>query len=98
MPEATRSSAVGRATVFYRCGSQQGKAAHDVAADIGEDDFTRLTVDFVLAQAQEYAIAQAKKQKNSTRNLKKYFDVQQVALIVARNGQLDADQIVSFLL
>jgi hypothetical protein len=98
MPEATRSNAVGRATIFYRCGSQQGKPADDVSSDLDEDDFARRTVDFVLQQAHEYATAVSKKQKNATRNLKKYFDGPQIALIVAHNGQLDAEQVASLLL
>lgn len=98
MPEATRSNAAQRATIFFRCGSQQGKAAQDVDADLTEDDFTRLTIEFVLTEAREYATAQAKNQKNATRNLKKYFDAAQISLIVAHNGLLDAAQVRSLLL
>jgi hypothetical protein len=98
MPETTRSNGEGRAVAFYRCGSQQGKPALDVSADLGEDAFTELTVEFVLTQVREYATAQAKKQKNATRNLKKYFDGPQIELIAAHNGELSTDQVKSLLL
>jgi hypothetical protein len=98
MPEATRSNPDQRAVIFYRCGSQQGKPASKVAADLGEDAFTQLTIEFVLAQLDEYSRAQAKKQKNASRNLKKYFDAPQIELIAAHNGQLDAEQVRSLLL
>jgi hypothetical protein len=98
MPETTRSNGLERAVIFYRCGSQQGKPASEVPADLGEDAFADLTVEFVLAQVQEYAKAQAKKQKNATRNLKKYFDGPQIQLIVAHGGQLAVDQVRTLLL
>ena len=98
MPRATRAGDADTATVFYRCGSQQGKPARTVPADIGEADFTALTVEFVLAEASTYAAAASAKQKNATRNLKKYFDTGDVRLLEERRGIITGDEVVRLLL
>jgi hypothetical protein len=81
MPQSTRAGVAGEATVFYRCGSQQGKPAATVPEDTTGEELTRLTVEFVTAQIELFRAAQASKQKNAARNLKKYFDVSDIHLI-----------------
>jgi hypothetical protein len=98
LPRATRAGDQDTAEVFFRCGSQQGKPARTVPADITPDDFTALTAEFVLAEASTYAKAVAKKQKNATRNLKKFFDAGDVALLENRRGVITIEEIERLLL
>jgi hypothetical protein len=88
MPTADRSAAPGQATVFYRCGSQAGKPAATVPDDLGEPDFTERTVAFIVAEIEIFRKAKSSRQKNSSRNLKKYFDAAQVAQVEHRAGEL----------
>jgi hypothetical protein len=81
MPTADRSAAVGTATIYFRCGSQSGKAASTVSSETTEVDFASRTADFIAGEIEIYRRATAKKQKNSARNLKKYFDAAQIAII-----------------
>lgn len=83
MPQSTRSAVAGETTVFYRCGSQQGKAATAVPDDITQDELARLTVEFVAAQIDLFRTAQASKQKNAARNLKKFLDASDIHLVEA---------------
>jgi len=95
MPVATRSAAPGVATIFYRCGSQQGKPATSVAADISEAEFTAATAEFVVEQIAVFQKAASSKQKNAARNLKKYFDAREIAAIEALDEPLTADQVIA---
>jgi hypothetical protein len=81
VPQSTRAGEAGTVTVFYRCGSQQGKAARAVPATLTEDELTALTVDFVAEQITQFRAAKASKQKNATRHLKKYVDSGDIRLI-----------------
>lgn len=81
MPQATRAGEAGTATVFYRCGSQQGKAARTVPDTITEDELTRLTTEFVADEITQFRSVKARKQKNATRNLKKFLDARDIHLI-----------------
>lgn len=68
-------------TVFYRCGSQQGKAAQTAPVTLTEEELNALTVEFVAHQIDQFRAAQASKQKNAARHLKKYFDSGDIHLI-----------------
>lgn len=81
MPQSTRAGEAGTTTVFYRCGSQQGKAARSVADTVSQEELFDLTVEFVAEQIEQFRAAQAGKQKNAARNLKKYFDSGDIHLI-----------------
>lgn len=98
MPSATRAGDQDSATVFYRCGSQQGKAATTVPAGISPEAFQQLTVDFVRAQADAYRTAIAAKQKNANRNLKKFFDAADIHLLEDRRGDISDEEITTELL
>lgn len=87
MPTADRAAAAGTATIYYRCGSQSGKAAVTVASDLSDDEFARLTTEFVVAEIETYQRAKASRQKNATRNLKKYFDEREIAAIEHGAGE-----------
>jgi hypothetical protein len=91
MPTADRAAAPGTATIYYRCGSQAGKAAQSVSADLSEPEFAELTAAFVAAEIEVYRRAQASRQKNAARNLKKYFDAAEIAVIESGHGQASAD-------
>jgi len=95
MPAATRSNAPGTATIFYRCGSQQGKPARSVAADIDVSAFTEATAEFIIEQVAVFQKAQSSKQKNAARNLKKYFDEREIAIIEALGEPLTTDQAIA---
>jgi hypothetical protein len=94
MPQSTRAQVVGETTVFYRCGSQQGKPATSVADNTTEEELARLTVEFVADQIMLFRAAQASKQKNAARNLKKYFDVSDIHRI-EQAGQDDAHELAA---
>jgi hypothetical protein len=81
MPTADRAASTGTATIYYRCGSQAGKAAQSVSAEITAEEFAALTAGFVVEQIEIYRRAQSARQKNAARNLKKYFDSREVAII-----------------
>jgi hypothetical protein len=87
MPTADRSAATGTATVYYRCGSQSGKAATTVSSELSEGEFDDLTIEFILAEIELYRRARISKQKNAARNLKKYFDAGQIATIEHELGE-----------
>jgi hypothetical protein len=86
--EVDRASNDATANVYYRCGSQQGKLADRVPAGISEEEFAGLTERFVLTCLEDYRRLRASRQKNATRNPKKYFDVAQVATIVESIDQV----------
>jgi hypothetical protein len=96
MPTATRSEAPGTATIFFRCGSQQGKPVKVVAADIEQKEFDRLTVEFLTAEIAVYRKASAARQKNAARNLKKYLDGDDVRRV--EQSADDASDVASQLL
>lgn len=98
MPTADRAAAAGEATIYYRCGSQAGKAATTVSSDLGEAEFAERTAAFIAAQIDVYRLAKASRQKNSARNLKKYFDAAQVAVIESRSDQLPVVELALTLL
>jgi hypothetical protein len=81
MPTADRAAAAGTATVYFRCGSQAGKPAATVSAELSQGELDELTVAFVAAEIETYRRAVASKQKNASRNLKKYFDKAHIARI-----------------
>jgi hypothetical protein len=97
MPTSTRSNAEGTATIFYRCGSQQGKKARDAPSDLSQADFDTLTAGFVAAEAETYRKARATKQKNANRNLKKYFDAREIALIEEHEGVITPEQVLAII-
>src|SRR5665213_2691510 len=80
--EVDRASNDDTANVYYRCGSQQGKLADRVPAGISEAEFAVLTERFVATWLEDYRRLRESRQKNATRNLKKYFDAAQIATIV----------------
>jgi hypothetical protein len=90
MPAADRSSAPGTATIYYRCGSQQGKPAVVVDAALSEPDFVGMTGAFVLREVSLFRAARSARQKNFARNLKKFFDEGQIATISGWEGTDDA--------
>jgi hypothetical protein len=94
MPQSTRAGVAGEATVFYRCGSQQGKPATTVSDDLTEEELARLTVEFVAAQIDLFRAAQASRQKNATRTLKKFLDAGDIHLVEA-SAQEDAHAVAT---
>jgi hypothetical protein len=48
---------------------------------VTQGEFDDLTVEFIAAEIEIYRRAQSSKQKNSNRNLKKYFDAREVVKI-----------------
>ena len=86
MPTATRSEAPGTATIFFRCGSQQGKPARVVSSDIQQEEFDRMTAEFLAGEISTYRKAVAARQKNAARNLKKYLDADDIRRIEQSEG------------
>jgi hypothetical protein len=97
MPTADRSAAPGSATAYFRCGSQQGKPAREVPSTLAQTEFDRLTTEFVTAEIETYRKARKGKQKNASRNLKKYFDEHDIRFIEERAGDLSSDDIAHLL-
>jgi hypothetical protein len=98
MPTADRSAPTGQATIYYRCGSQAGKPAVTVAADLSEAEFAEQTIGFIVAEVEVFRKARGSRQKNSARNLKKYFDAAQVTTIEQLAGDLPDREIALSLL
>jgi hypothetical protein len=98
MPTADRSAAPGTATVYHRCGSQQGKPAIEVASGLGQPEFDRLTTEFVAREIEVYRKASKARQKNANRNLKKYFDDGDIRVIEEKAAESSVDQIAALLL
>jgi hypothetical protein len=96
--EVDRASNGATANVYYRCGSQQGKLADRVPAGIGEAEFAVLTERFVRICLEDYRTSRASRQKNATRNLKKYFDAAQVATIVESIDRLPDESLARSIL
>lgn len=94
MPQSTRAGEAGTATIFFRCGSQQGKAARTVADTITEEELTGLTIEFVATEITQFRSAQARKQKNAARNLKKFLDARDIHLIEESDAE-DAGALAS---
>ena len=94
MPQSTRAGEAGTDTIFYRCGSQQGKAARSVTGIGTEEELAALTIEFVTAEIEKFRAAKASKQKNASRNLKKYFDASDIHLIENADGE-DASSLAS---
>jgi hypothetical protein len=83
MPTATRSEAPDTATIYFRCGSQQGKPVRAVDSGIDQGEFDRMTVEFLEREIAIYRTAAASRQKNAARNLKKYLDADDVRKVEA---------------
>jgi hypothetical protein len=81
MPQQNRAGGDSTAEVLYRCGSQQGRVAAHLPIDCVEADFAAATVEFVAQQFAEYRALRRSKQKNPSRNLKKYFDRDDIRMI-----------------
>jgi hypothetical protein len=90
MPTADRASLPGTATIYYRCGSRAGKAATTTSGDLSDDEFNKLTMEFVTREIQIYRRARASNQKNSARNLKKSFDQREISIIEQDAGETAA--------
>jgi hypothetical protein len=97
MPTATRSEAPGTATIYFRCGSQQGKPAKSVASDLPQEEFDGMTVEFLSNEISAYLKARAAKQKNASRNLKKYLDADDIRSIEDRGGELAVEDVAKLL-
>ncbi|MCU1551038.1 MAG: hypothetical protein JWR36_1598 [Glaciihabitans sp.] len=97
MPTADRASRPGTATIYYRCGTQRGKPAREVSATLTEVEFNQLTAEFIQAEVGVYSAAVARKQKNSARNLRKYFDSPDIATIERHGADISSDVISSLL-
>jgi hypothetical protein len=80
-PQWNRALGADLFEVFYRCGSQAGKVATHLPADSAEEALTSATVEFVVAQVSEFRRLRRAKGKNPSRNLKKYFDRDDIQLI-----------------
>ncbi|HEY4268118.1 MAG TPA: hypothetical protein VGM94_08010 [Galbitalea sp.] len=91
MPQRNRAGGDETAEVLYRCGSQQGRVATHLPLDSSESDLEAATVAFVVAQLAEYRALRRSKQKNPTRNLKKYFDRDDIRVIEDAIASGDGD-------
>jgi hypothetical protein len=89
MPQRNRAGGDETAEVLYRCGSQQGRVATHLPLETSESDFEEATVAFVVAQLADYRALHHSKQKNPTRNLKKYFDRDDIRLVEDADGSTD---------
>jgi hypothetical protein len=81
MPQQNRAGGDVTAEVLYRCGSQQGRVATQLPLESSESDFEEATIAFVAVQLAEYRALRRSTQKNPTRNLKKYFDRDDIRLV-----------------
>ncbi len=81
MPQRNRAGGDVAAEVLYRCGSQQGRAATQLPLATSEAEFEAATLAFVVAQLADYRVLRRSKQKNPARNLKKYFDRDDIRVI-----------------
>jgi hypothetical protein len=95
MPQRNRAGGDVTAEVLYRCGSQQGRVATHLPLESTEPELEAATLKFIETQLADYRALRRSKGKNPTRNLKKYFDRDDVALIEA---DPDADGLARSLL
>ena len=98
MPTSDRASSPGRATIFYRCGSMRGKPAREVSATLTQVEFDRVTAEFLVHEIEVFRAATSARQKNATRNLKKYLDADDIVKIEQRGGSLTVDAAIELLL
>jgi hypothetical protein len=63
------------------CGSGQGRVAAQLPLNSSDEDFAAATTAFIESQLAEYRALRRSKQKNPSRNLKKYFDRDDIRLI-----------------
>jgi hypothetical protein len=89
MPQRNRAGGDETAEVLYRCGSQQGRVATQLPLETSESDFEEATAAFVVAQLADYRALRRSKQKNPTRNLKKYFDRDDIRLVEDADASTD---------
>jgi hypothetical protein len=89
MPQQNRAGGTEVADVLYRCGSQQGRVAASLPLDATEEQFTSATIDFVADQLADFRSLRRSRQKNPSRNLKKYFDRDDIARIEAAIDSTD---------
>jgi hypothetical protein len=97
MPTSVRSEAPGTATIYFRCGSQQGKPVRSESSGLDQAEFDRMTAEFVLGEITVFAKARKSRQKNASRNLKKYLDAPDVARIEAREAEWTLEDVAKLL-
>jgi hypothetical protein len=98
LPTADRSAAPGTVTIYYRCGSQAGKAALATSSGLSDSEFADLTTEFVAREIEIYRRAKASNQKNAARNLTKYLDQHEISIIERDAGQTLAAELARILL
>lgn len=81
MPQQNRAIAGEPSEVVYRCGSQSGRVARHLSADATQQDLDAATLAFVVQAIEEFRALRTSRQKNPSRNLKKYFDRDDIAAI-----------------
>jgi hypothetical protein len=97
MPTSVRSEAPGTATIYFRCGSQQGKPVQTAPSDVEQAEFDRMTAEFLLGEITVFAKARKSRQKNASRNLKKYLDAPDVARIEDRETAWTLEDVAELL-
>jgi hypothetical protein len=91
MPQRNRALGDETADVLYRCGSQQGRVAAGLPLETSESEFEAATLAFIVAQLADYRTLRRSKQKNPSRNLKKYFDRDDIRVIEDAVASADDD-------